>query len=414
MERQTNYDVIVAGSGPAGISAAISAAREGAKTLLVEWQGSVGGVSTVGLMSHFTGTADSKLYREVLQRASEKNPFPCEDITVIDPELLKITYFEMLEEAGVDVLLYSFIHDVVMEGDKIVGLAVLGKQGVEYYGAKVFIDCTGDGDVACRAGARYIKGREDNGQMQPATLMFKVGGVDFSRAVFPWAFEATFETPKGELQALAKKILPSPAGHVLLYKSTLPGVVTCNMTNAISIDGTSSIDLTRAEITCRKQMLPIVSFLREYVPGYEQCYILSAASLIGIRETRHFVGKYTLTAEDILEAKEFEDWIVKGAYFNFDVHNITGSGLDKTGVQKHFTQTKGYTIPYRCLLPEKIEGLLLCGRNISGTHIAHSNFRAMPICMAMGEGAGVAAAIAVRRKVSLSAVSVAEIQARLL
>ncbi len=414
MEFKKTYDVIVAGSGPAGMGAAIAAARNGAKTLLVEWQGSVGGVSTVGLMSHFTGTVDSKLYWEVLKRADEKNLLPSKDITVIDPELLKITYFELLEEAGAEVLLYSFIHDVVMDGNKIVGIATLGKEGVEYYGAKVVIDCTGDGDVAYRTGARYIKGNEESGKMQPATLMFKIGGVDFSREVFPYSFETTVETPKGELQALAKKLLPYPAGHVLLYKSTLPGVVTCNMTNVIEIDGTSSADLTRAEITCRKQMLPIVKFLREYAPGYENCYILSAASLIGVRETRHFAGKYTLTAEDILEAKVFEDWVVKGAHFNFDVHNMTGAGLDATGVQKHFTQEKGYTIPYRCLLPESVEGLLLCGRNISGTHLAHSNFRAMPICMAMGEGAGTAAAIAANKGIALSEVPVKEIQERLL
>ncbi len=414
MEFKATYDVIVAGSGPAGMGAAICAARGGAKTLLVEWQGSVGGVSTVGMMSHFTGTADSKLYWEVLRRAAEKNPFPNDNPTVIDPELLKITYFEMLEEAGADVLLYSFIHDVVTEGDKIVGVALLGKQGVEYYGAKVVIDCTGDGDVAYRAGARYTKGHEESGKMQPATLMFKVGGVDYSRAVFPGSFETLVDTPKGELQALAKKLLPKPAGHVLLYKTTLPGVVTCNMTNVIEIDGTSSVDLTRAEITCRKQMLPIVNFLREYVPGYENCYILGAASFMGVRETRHFAGKYTLTAEDILQARVFEDWVVKGAHFNFDVHNMTGAGLDETGVQKHFTQSKGYTIPYGCLLPEKVEGLLLCGRNISGTHMAHSNFRAMPICMALGEGAGTAAAIAVKTGVALDQVSPKDIQEKLL
>ncbi len=413
MEFKKQYDVIVAGSGPAGIAAAVSAGRNGAKTLLIEWQGSVGGVSTVGLMSHFTGTADSRLYWETLQRAREKNLFTGSDITTIDPEMLKITYFEMLEEANVDVLLYSFVYDVVMEGDKIVGIATLGKGGVEYYGAKVVIDCTGDGDVAFRAGVPFIKGHEQSGRMQPMTLMFKVAGVDMERAVFPGSFETTVDTEKGELQALAKQILPKPAGHVLLYRSTIPGIVTCNMTNVISVDGTKSEDLTRAEIECRKQILPIIKFLREYVPGYENCYVISSASLIGVRETRHFEGEYVLNERDILEAREFEDWVVKGAHFNFDVHNMTGAGLDETGVQKHFTQDKGYTIPYRCLLPKTKEGLLLCGRNISGTHMAHSNFRAMPICFGMGEGAGTAAAIAVKKGISLREVAPSEIQEKL-
>ena len=148
-----------------------------------------------------------------------------------------------------------------------------------------------------------------------------------------------------------------------------------------------------------------VKFLREYAPGYENCYIISSASLMGIRETRHFKGEYTITGEDILEAKVFDDYVVKDAYFNFDVHNITGAGLDKTGVQHKFTQKKGYTIPYSCLVPIKTENLLLCGRNISGTHMAHSNFRAMPICVGIGEAAGAAAAIAVKEKISVRTVS---------
>ena len=124
--------------------------------------------------------------------------------------------------------------------------------------------------------------------------------------------------------------------------------------------------------------------------------MISSASLIGIRETRHYKGKYTLTEQDILDARKFDDYVVKDAFFNFDVHNITGSRLDKTDVQHYFSQNKGYTIPYGCLLPQAKEELLLCGRNISGTHMAHSNFRVMPICVGIGEAAGAAAAIAVK------------------
>lgn len=185
------------------------------------------------------------------------------------------------------------------------------------------------------------------------------------------------------------------------------------MTNAIDIDGTVAEDLTKATLICRRQMDDTVKYLREFVPGYENCFIVSSASLIGIRETRHFKGKYTLTEQDILDAKAFDDYVVKDAYFNFDVHNITGSGLDKTGVQKHFTQKKGYTIPYRCLLPEVKENLLFCGRNISGTHVAHSNFRAMPICVGTGEAAGTAAAIAALQNCNLSSIPAAQIRERI-
>jgi hypothetical protein len=224
--------------------------------------------------------------------------------------------------------------------------------------------------------------------------MFKVGGVDIERAVFPGSFETLVQTEKGELQALAREKLPHPAGHVLLYRSTLPGIVTCNMTNVTDIDGTSAEDLTRAEIACRKQMPLIVDFLREYAPGYENCYIIGSASLIGIRETRHFKGLKTITEQEISAAVQHEDAVVFDAHFNFDVHNISGAGLDKTGCQHNFTQANGYTIPYGCLIPEKIDGLLLSGRNISGTHMAHSNFRVMPICVGIGEACGAAAALA--------------------
>lgn len=394
---QKSYDVVVVGSGPAGVAAAVSAGRGGAKTLLIESCGRVGGISTSGMMSHFTGRVGNRLYHEILERAAEKNIFEKGKIKVqIDPELLTLTYIEMLEDASVDILLYTTFCDVIMEDNTVTGVICHSKDGFSAYRASVVIDASGDGDVACKSGAEYFKGREGDGRMQPATLMFKVGGVDMSRAVFPGSFETLVPTDKGELQALAKEKLPSPAGHVLLYRSTIPGIVTCNMTNAIDIDGTRAEDLTRAEIVCRKQMPQILEFLREYVPGYENCYIIGSASLIGIRETRHFKGVKTITEQEIAEAVQHEDYVVYDAYFNFDVHNITGAGLDKTGCQKHFAQKKGYTIPYGCMIPERIDGLLLSGRNISGTHMAHSNFRAMPICVGIGEACGVAAAIAAR------------------
>ena len=409
---ELHTDVLVLGSGPSGFAAAYTAAKSGAKVVLVEQSGDVGGISTSGLMSHWTGSCGSPLYYEILKRTSENNEgvFKNQIVDLIDPEKLKTLYLEMLDEVGCKLMLYTFAEDAICEGDKIIGATVINKSGRTAIFAKITVDATGDGDIAARAGAEFILGRESDGKMQPATLMFKVGGVDYDRAIFLGSFESTYETPKGELQALAKEHIPYPAGHILTYKTTLPGVVTCNMTNAVEIDGTVAEDLTKATLTCRRQMDSIVSYLRKFVPGYENCFVISSASLIGIRETRHFKGKYTLNEQDILEAKVFEDYVVKDAYFNFDVHNITGSGLDKTGVQKHFKQTKGYTIPYRSLLPEIKENLLLCGRNISGTHMAHSNFRVMPICVGIGEAAGAAAYIAVSQNRSLNDIDAKEIR----
>ena len=405
-------DVLVLGSGPAGFAAAYTAAKNGAKVVLIEQCGDIGGISTTGLMSHWTGSCNSPLYFEILRRSAEKNEGAHKGkITpTIDPEKLKTLYLEMLSEVDCKIVLYTFAVDAICDGDKVLGATVVNKSGMTDIYANVVIDATGDGDIAAKAGAEFVLGRESDNKMQPATLMFKVAGVDCSRAAFIPSFETTYDAPKGELQALAKQHIPYPAGHILTYRTTLPGVVTCNMTNAIDIDGTCADDITKATITCRQQMDDVVKYLREFVPGFENCFIISSASLIGIRETRHFKGKYTLTEQDILEARVFDDYVVKDAHFNFDVHNITGSGLDKTGIQKNFTQSKGYTIPYRCLLPEVKENLLLCGRNISGTHIAHSNFRAMPICVGTGEAAGTAAAIAVKTGKKLCEIDAADIR----
>ena len=414
LQNEKDYDILVVGSGPAGVAAAISAARCGVRVLLVEALGRVGGISTSGMMSHFTGSVGNRMYHEILTRAAEKNTFHRGELTTrIDPENLTLTYLEMLEEAGADLLLYTTFCEVVMENNKATGAIFHNKDGFLLVHAKVIIDATGDGDVAYRCGAEYILGREEDNKMQPATLMFKVGGVDDERAAFPPSFETTVETEKGELQSLARQLLPHPAGHVLLYRSTIPGVTTVNMTNVTDIDGTKAEDLTRAEIVTRGQIPEILKFLREYVPGYEGCYLLGTASLIGVRETRHFIGERTLTREDIAEAIQHDDYIVYDAHFNFDVHNITGAGLDKTGCQHKFTQTKGYTIPYGCFVPKAVDGLLLAGRCISGTHMAHSSYRAMPICVGMGEGVGIAAAIAVKEGIEVRTVAPKQIQALL-
>ena len=408
-------DILVLGAGPAGCAAAIMAARNGARTLLVDALNVPGGMTTAGMMSHYTGTVDSKLYEEVLHENALKNHFHEGERTVlIDPANQIVTWIEMLEKAGAEMLMYTFACEPIMEEDTIRGVIVQNKTGRSAILAKVVIDATGDGDVAALAGAEYYLGRESDASMQPATLMFKVAGVDMERAVFPGSFETQVETSKGELQALARELLPHPAGHVLLYKSPIPGVVTVNMTNVIGMNGTKAEDLTHAEIVCRKQIPAIVDFLHEYVPGYENCYVIAAGSLMGVRETRHFKGLYTLTEQDILSRRIFEDWVVRGAEFNFDVHNMTGGSLDATGVQAKFPKNTKYTIPYRCLVPEKIHGLLLAGRNISGTHMAHSNYRVMPICVAMGEGAGVAAALAVRQGIDVREVDVRQVQKQLL
>ena len=411
-----DVDVLVCGGGPAGIGAAIRAARLGVSVMIIETQGCLGGIATAGMMSHWGGRSSSKVMTEIWDLAYEKGKDIgwekdtwCNKDTIYH-EVQKIVIEEMVKREGIQVLYYTQACSAVMDGDTIVGVIIQNKGGRGYIRAKRVVDATGDGDIAASAGVPFFKGREEDSRMQPCTIMFNVGGVDIDRAVFPPSFETLVETPKGELQALAKELLPFPAGHVLLYRQPMPGTVCCNMTNAIEIDGTDGESLTKGVMTCRSQIAPIVKFLREYVPGYENCWLMSSASLIGIRETRHFEGLATLTKDDILEARVHENWVVRRAWFNFDVHNLTGASLDKTGAQKHFKQKSDYTIPYGCLLPKNIEGILLSGRNISGSHMAHSSFRIMSVCIALGEAAGTAAALSVKQNIKLRDVSVKEIQ----
>lgn len=411
-----DVDVLVCGGGPAGIGAAIRAARLGVSVMIIEFQGCLGGIATAGMMSHWGGRSSSKVMTEIWDRAYELGKEigwekdSCCGKDTIYHEVQKIVIEEMVKREGIKVLYYTQACSAVMENDKIVGVIIQNKSGRGYIRAKRVVDATGDGDIAASAGVPFFKGRESDGRMQPCTIMFNVGGVDTDRALFPPSFETTIETPKGEIQALAKELLPFPAGHVLLYRQPMPGTVCCNMTNAIEIDGTDGESITKGTMICRSQIAPIVKFLREYIPGYENCWLMNSASLIGIRETRHFEGLASLTKDDILEARVHDDWIVRRAWFNFDVHNLTGSSLDKTGAQKHFKQNNDYTIPFGCILPKKVEGLLLSGRNISGSHMAHSNFRIMSVCIAIGEAAGAAAALSVKQNIKLRDVSVKEIQ----
>ena len=403
-----HVEVLVVGGGPAGFGAALASARAGRKTMLIEQSGSVGGVATTGLMSHWTGEQGGGYFEELLGEAQD-----CECPRIINPEKLKSVMLRMLHEARAEVQLYTFFSDVIMDGDRVKGVVTESKSGREAVFCDMLIDSTGDGDVAFKAGVPYEKGRGNDGRMQPMSLMFKLNGVDMDRAKFFWGFEDTVMTKDGDLQSLGRMELPHPAGHVLLYPSSLPGVVTVNMTNLTDMDGTNVRDMNQAEFTCRMQIDAIVKFLRKHVAGYEACYLCDSANYIGVRETRRFKGAYTLTEEDIASARRFDDWVVTKSRFFFDLHNVEGAGLDVNGAYKAFHQNNWYTIPLRCFLPLGVKGLLLNGRNISGTHKAHSSYRVMPICVNMGQAMGVVASMCLEQKKDPQELDIKEIQEKL-
>lgn len=403
LNMKEEYDVVVVGAGPAGIAAAVYAGKNGAKTLLVERNGIVGGMSTGGLLNLFCGRASSGIYdavsRDMLKRRGTRSVF-C-------PEELKSYYLKMLNESDVDILLHAPFLEAEVVDRKIKSIKVLGKNGSEQIKGKVFIDSTGDGDMAFQTGVPFEKGRESDGLMQPATLMFMVAGVDEERAVYP-----TFGTHPQYEELMKKEVLEGritePTGHIIMIQGYHKGTASVNMTNVIQVDGTEIADLTRAELHTREQVLPIIDFLRRCIPGYENCYLYQTASHVGIRETRHFYGEFRFTHENILENTIFDDWLVSGIVAGPGNHNPKGSGHDPNNIKSY--NGESYTLPYGSFLTKEIDNMYLNGRCISGTHMAHAAFRLMPICMAMGQGVGTAAALSVKKKVAIKELDICEVQ----
>lgn len=410
-------EVLIAGGGPAGIGAALGAARAGAKVMIVEQSNALGGMATGGMMSHWSGGSTSPLLDEIMHRACESTSLPKNPNEgyswCISHECLKSTLLQMMDEAGVKVQLYTQIADVIMDGNRVAGIITESKSGREAIMAKVVIDATGDGDVAARAGAEYELGREGDHLCQPVTLMFRIGGVDYSRAIFPGSFESYIDVPKGEIQALGKSVLTHPAGHVLLYRTRIPGEVCVNMTNVINIDATDVRQLTEAEKVCRRQMDEMIPFLREYAPGYEDCYLVTSASNVGVRETRHFKGLYTVTAEDILEARVFDDWIAQGI---ISISTFTVSRVpDSTRTVLRNTSIPRASIRFPTVPVYRSELIRFCfpDATFPARTKLHSNYRVMPICLNIGQGVGTAAAIAAGENILPRNVDVKKVQALL-
>ena len=415
---KNRYDVIVAGSGPAGFAAAYYAATHGADVLLVEKGGTLGGMLTTGLMGIFCGWASSGLFetiREELCRTSDKGG---RRRTIYDIEEMKQFLYAKADECGMSLLLQAPVTGVQKDGASIRCLDVQAKEGHLQLAADLFIDATGDGDVAVFAGEAFTLGREEDGKFQPMSLMVELGGVETDTC-------AVLHGGKDELveklrQYVDRGEVPYPVGHVIVIPGFREGTVKINMTNVIDLDGTRSEDLTRAEIACRKQLADIVHFLRKEAHGFENCYVSTTAGVVGVRETRHIRGKYVLNERDISQGRVFDDWAVSHARYGWGTHNLygpihgNGQAESKKSRYGNLPTDKPYTIPYRSLLPARTDNLLLAGRCISGTFLAHSNYRVMPICMAMGQAAGTAAALCAETGSKLEAVDLARLHEALI
>ncbi len=405
-------EVVVCGGGPAGLCAAIAAAQEGADTLLIERYGFLGGMATAGLvnpfMPYYTGGKQiiRGLFQEIIDRLdaaggwSHRQDEWARD--AFDPEIMKLVAQEMAEEAGVRLRLHTMVVDVAANDGHMEQVLLASKSGWEAVEGRVFVDATGDGDVAARAGAQYEQGRAEDGLSQPMTLMFRMGGVDEKRIPARGEINALYDEAKaaGEINNLRE--------NVLWFYTTRPGEIHFNTTRVVKRDGTSAADLTEAELEARRQVGQMVRFLVEKIPGFENAYLMATATQIGVRESRRIIGEYVMTEDDVLGARKFPDAIARGCY-DIDIHDPGGTGT----VIKQLPEGESYDIPYRCLCPRGFDNLLVAGRPISATHEAHSSLRVMPIAAALGEAAGVAAAMCVERGQTVTGVDVTALRQRL-
>lgn len=407
---RTNYDVIVVGGGPGGIASSVAAARGGAEVLLVERYGFLGGGATAMLVNPFmTYFAGNKqvivgVFQDMLDQLSAMGAYGTErEPWAFDAEAFKVAAERLCLEAGVELLYHAFLADATVSEGMIESISIATKDGLKELTAKVFIDSTGDGDLAYFAGATFEKGRSEDGLAQPMTLNFRMANVDIDR--MPIGQEIT----KAYIKAKADGIIQCPREDILYFFATQPGVVHFNQTRVVKHDATDPKSMTEAEIEARRQAWQIAHWLVDSIPGFEKAYLQQTAPQLGVRESRRIMGDYVLTAEELLAACKFDDVIACGSY-PVDIHNPTGEGT----VIRRLPAGTWYDIPYRCLIPQGLDNLLIGGRCISTTHAAHSAIRVMPIVFAIGHAAGVAACLATGRAQTTRGVSHSEIQSELL
>lgn len=420
-------DVLVAGGGPAGIGAAIAAARNGASTMLVERLSFLGGVATAAPMPVLNVPVEtlSGVCRELFDRLIAQGGAVSGRLVNFDPEMMKDVALEMAVDAGVQLLFYTWVVAPLAEGDSIRGVIVENKSGRQAILAKTVIDCTGDADLAAAMGVPMVKGRESDGKMRPVTALFRLGNVDIRQVVeysrtHPEEFtadpnknvldidrgvvriEGFYDTVKRAREAgeLDRNIHYLRMEGVEVEK----GVVFINTVRVYGIDGTSAADLSRAEVEARRQMRQIAAFIKKHIPGCEKSFLIDSAVSIGVRETRRIRGDYVVTGEDFFSGKHFEDGIAylhRRALPGHEIHSPDGGeGGENDLTRKLAAEEHYFEVPYRSLLPQGVENLLVAGRSISGTHEADAWFRGIYSCISMGQGAGTGAALAVRQGVA--------------
>ena len=430
------YDVIIVGAGSSGMNAAICAARKGLQVLLIDQNGYPGGTNTSAMVGPFMTFHDGEkqvvkgIAQEIIDRLAAKGgtlghvPDPIgvvATITPVDSELLKQVYFEMLaEEKNITTLLHTFLVDADVRSNSVRSVRVVNKSGMQTYEGKVFIDASGDADLAAACGADFVVGRKHDGMAQPMTLMFGVENVNLQETVAyvhqnPEQFILNKDCDLNQYlavsgffslveQARKNGDFPLPRDRVLFFQGVHPGEVTINMTRVTKLSGVNGDDRTEAEIQAHKQVDIVMAFLKKYIPGFEKARIKAIASATGVRESRRLVGVETLDTDMIFNSQENDNSVAVCAY-PIDIHDPVGAELN------WIRKGKGcYDVPYGVMVPKKITNLLVTGRCISATHEAMASVRITPTAMALGQAAGIAASIAVTEKTSVQAIDVQKLQ----
>jgi hypothetical protein len=427
-------DVVVVGGGTTGPLAAISAARAGKRVVMIERFGSLGGNLTLGLNTKPSGALVGGLpleiwnlarsmggagedYMAVVKSGGVKIASPC------DPEIMKMLLTRLCADAGVQILFETVVSTPVLEGNTVTGVIVESKSGRQFIGSKVVIDCSADADVATRAGAPFVMGSGGGEEtMQPVSMYFTMDRVDLVRLA-EWA-RTTDDVPARAIPATVEGLAyglwltgfnrslrkwQADTGIKLQRENitlkTADGRMYVNATRVTDVDVFDPVQFTGAVLECYRQIEGVTRYLRECIPGFENARIEAIAPVLGVRETRHVIGEYTLTGEDSVKGPSFADSIAADASA-LDIHDPKGADVDFQGLRP-------YEIPYRCLVPLQVEQLLVAGRCISADHAAHARSRNMPACMATGQAAGLAAAVAIDEGVTVRKVSVAKVQEKL-
>jgi flavin-dependent dehydrogenase len=414
LEVRHEVDVLVVGGGPAGVAAAVSAARQGAKVFLAEATACLGGLGTSGMVPAFMQFTDGVNFlaggigEEILNKMWEYGGKIEGSEYSIKVEALKRVYDDIVTEAGVDFTLHTQMVAVDAEDGLVNYVVFAAKSGMFAVKAKIYIDGTGDGDLCAWAGAEYEKG-DENGEMMAGTLCSLWANIDWDRVVRP-------DNRRLE-EAIKDKIFTYEDRHLSGIWRTGKTLGGGNIGHTYDVDGTDERSLTKSLIWGRKSMTEFERYYREYLDGYEEMELAATGAILGIRESRRILGDYVMVLDDFINRASFDDEIGRYAY-PIDIHpsdtSVEGfKKFEKEYYNLRYKDGESYGIPYRALTPRGLQNVLVAGRCVSCDRYMQSSIRVMPGCYITGQAAGVAAAMAAEKNTDTRGIDIKELQSRL-